>query len=180
MCKQCWDCPPELPVLALDIPSPGRPDMSHPQREDDLVIGTGRSTGWDTLSAAGALAGLGGMLGVFTGVLSEAGLGVLVRAGLFGAAIGALSGLITVTLVIPRSGLSPPRLGIGPPPAPRSLRWVCWLLPGEEGPALLADMKSCLTETRGKCKQLRYLTSYLLRTPQLIWIAWTECLRKRQ
>lgn len=152
--------------------------MSHSPQDDDLVIGTG-STRWDTLGAAGALASLGGALGVLAGVLTQSGVGVLVGAGSLGAVSGALSGLITVTLVIPRRG-QPPPLGTGPPPAPRSLRWLCWLLPGEEGPAWLAEVKSCLAETSGTGKRLRYLGNYLLRVPQLIWGAWAEHLRKRQ
>ncbi|MGH8919257.1 MAG: hypothetical protein ACRD0H_13180 [Actinomycetes bacterium] len=154
--------------------------MSQPPRDDDRVIGTGRSPRRDPLRAAGALASLGSVLGVFVGVLSESGIGVLVGAGSLGAVGGALGGLITVTLVIPQRGQLPPRLGTGPPPAPRALRWLCRLLPGEEGTAWVAEVKSCLAETGGRPKRLHYLGSYLLRVPPLIWHAWAEYLRKRQ
>ncbi|MGH3913962.1 MAG: hypothetical protein ACRDTC_11230 [Pseudonocardiaceae bacterium] len=153
--------------------------MSHLPHEDDRVIGTGHSPGRDPLRAAGALASLGSVVGVITGVLSESGVGVLIGAGSLGAVSGALGGLITVTLVIPRRGQVPPRQGTGPPPAPRALHWLCLLLPGEEGSAWVAEVRSCLAETPGTGKRLRYLGTYLLRVPQLIWHAWAECLRKR-
>lgn len=62
-------------------------------------------------------------------------------------------------------------------PAPRSLRWVRGLLPGDEGTAWWAELVSCLAETADKVEWRRYVRSYRRGVPRLIWTSWTERLR---
>lgn len=59
------------------------------------------------------------------------------------------------------------------PQAPRTLRWVHNLLPGEEGAAWLVEVTSCLAETLNKGERRRYLRSYRRSVPRLIWSSWT-------
>lgn len=61
-----------------------------------------------------------------------------------------------------------------PPSAPRTLRWVRGLLPGDEGAAWLAEVGSCLTETTDEGERRRYVRSYCRGVPRLIWTSWTE------
>lgn len=60
----------------------------------------------------------------------------------------------------------------------RSLRWVCVLLPGEEGSTWLAEVASCLAETSDPGERRRHVRSYRRAVPQLIWVSWAEYLRK--
>lgn len=60
------------------------------------------------------------------------------------------------------------------PAAPRSLWWVCGLLPGEEGGRWWAEVESCLAETPDVGQRRRFLRSYRRAIPQLIWTSWTE------
>ncbi|MGH3921807.1 MAG: hypothetical protein ACRDTT_02845 [Pseudonocardiaceae bacterium] len=61
--------------------------------------------------------------------------------------------------------------------APRSLRWVRGLLPGDEGTAWWAEVTSCLAETPDPGERRRYMRSYRRGVPRLIWTSWTEHLR---
>jgi hypothetical protein len=65
----------------------------------------------------------------------------------------------------------------GAAPAPRSLRWVRGLLPGEEGTAWWGDVISCLAETSDPAERRRYLRSYRQSVPQLVWTSWTSQVR---
>jgi hypothetical protein len=62
------------------------------------------------------------------------------------------------------------------PQAPKSLRWVRGLLPGEEGTAWLAEVASCLAETPDKRVRRRFARSYRRGVPRLIWTSWAEYL----
>lgn len=57
-----------------------------------------------------------------------------------------------------------------------SLRWVCGLLPGDEGTAWWAEVTSLLAEAPDKSTRRRYVRSYLRNVPRLIWTSWSEYL----
>lgn len=71
-----------------------------------------------------------------------------------------------------RSAQVPAHLRAVPPLAPRTLRWVRSLLPGDEGAAWLAEVTSCLAEAHDKGERRRYVRSYRRGLPQLIWTSW--------
>jgi hypothetical protein len=55
----------------------------------------------------------------------------------------------------------------------RSLRWICSLLPGEEGMAWWPEVTSCLAETPDPGPRRRYVRSYRRSVSQLVWSRWT-------
>jgi hypothetical protein len=57
-------------------------------------------------------------------------------------------------------------------PAPKTLRFVGGLLPGDEGTAWVAEVGSCLAEARDQSERRRYVRSYLRNVPQLVWTSW--------
>ncbi len=71
-----------------------------------------------------------------------------------------------------RAALVPEHLRAVPTLAPKTLRWVRGLLPGDEGAAWLAEMTSCLAEAHDKGERRRYVRSYRRGVPQLIWTSW--------
>jgi Domain of unknown function (DUF4383) len=77
----------------------------------------------------------------------------------------------------PRDRSAAGRLRGGPALAPRSLRWVSGLLPGEEGTAWWSEVTSCFAETPDPDERRRYLRSYRRSVPQLIWTSWTSEVR---
>lgn len=66
----------------------------------------------------------------------------------------------------------PEHLRAVPISAPKTLRWVGGLLPGDEGTAWLIEVVSCLAETLDKRTRRRYLRGYWRRVPRLIWTSW--------
>jgi hypothetical protein len=111
----------------------------------------------------------------YLGVLREVAVGVVV--GGVVVAVGFLLFLLVIGVVEVgkrRAVQVPAHLRTGPVLAPKTLRWVRGLLPGDEGAAWLAEVGSCLAETTDKGERRRYVRSYRRKIPQLIWTSWTE------
>ncbi|MGH3856769.1 MAG: hypothetical protein ACRDR6_25445, partial [Pseudonocardiaceae bacterium] len=139
--------------------------MSDLPREENLALGT--------LRAVGALGSLGGSLGVIVSVLAGNGgsaLGVLVGAGVL---IGAVSAIIIVPLSGQRQASRPI-----PSQAPRSLRWLRFLLPYVEGRAWLAEAAGVIAEAPDEDTRRHYLRCYRRAIPRLIFTIWSEHLRE--
>jgi hypothetical protein len=141
------------------------------------------------LSLVGLLVGVrgGGVLVVC--VLAVLTLDVLggLLVGVLGSLLGSLLGGVLGVVRVCVDGVLARRLGsralarghtVPTLAAPRSLRWVRGVLPDGEGAAWLAEVSSCLAETRNKGKRRRYLRSYRRNVPRLIWTSWTEHLSK--
>jgi len=60
---------------------------------------------------------------------------------------------------------------------PRTLYWMCRLLPKDEAIAWLTEVASSLAEAGDKGTRRRYIYSYLRTSPLLIWTSWIEYLR---
>ncbi|HSL07579.1 MAG TPA: hypothetical protein VK887_06335 [Pseudonocardiaceae bacterium] len=105
------------------------------------------------------------LIDVVAGIV--AGIGVVAVGGLL---------LVVVSVVVEvgqrRGAQVPAHLRAVSPLAPRTLRWVRGLLPGDEGAAWLAEVTSCLDEARDKGERRRYVRSYRRKVPQLIWTSW--------
>jgi hypothetical protein len=106
--------------------------------------------------------------GLFVGVLGS----------LLGSLLGGVLGVVRVLARRPGSRTLARGHTVPPLAAPRSLRWVRGVLPDGEGAAWLAEVSSCLAETRNRGKRRRYLRSYRRNVPRLIWTSWTEHLSK--
>jgi hypothetical protein len=139
------------------------------------------------IASVGVGATLLGLLGEVVDFLGAALLGIL---GFLGeVVVGLVTGcvivggvgfllLLIVSVVVEvgqrRGAQVPAYLRAVSPLAPRTLRWVRSLLPGDEGAAWLAEVTSCLAETTDKGERRRYMRSYRRNVPQLIWASWTE------
>ena len=119
-----------------------------------------------------------GLLGVcdLLGILGDVVVGVVV--GGVVVSVGFLLLLVIFGIGVEvgerRGAQIPAHLRAISPLAPRTLRWVRGLLPGDEGAAWLAEVTSCLSEARDKGERRRYVRSYCRGVPQLIWTSWTE------
>lgn len=115
---------------------------------------------------------IGGLVGGF-GAVGVVGVGV--GGGIVGGVLGGIVGSFNAKSDVQR-GLrgrrAPTRLGVVS--APRVLRWVRGLLPGDEGAAWLAEVNSCLAETADPCERRRYVRSYRREVPRLVWTSWSE------
>lgn len=112
---------------------------------------------------------VGGVVGVAIVGVAIVGVGVVVG----GVAIGGVGVVDGVSKLVRERRLAAHLRAI-PPLAPRTLRWVRGLLPGDEGAAWLAEVGSCLTETTDEGERRRYVRSYCRGVPRLIWTSWTE------
>lgn len=71
-----------------------------------------------------------------------------------------------------RRGRLPEHLRAVPVSAPKTLRWMGGLLPGDEGTAWLIEVVSCLAEAPDKKTRRQYVRSYWRGMPKLIWTSW--------
>ncbi|MGH3902415.1 MAG: hypothetical protein ACRDTA_30005 [Pseudonocardiaceae bacterium] len=120
------------------------------------------------------LLGLFGLRDVIVGFIVDVVFGVL--AGVIIVVVGGLLLLVVVSAVVEvgqrRGAQVPAHLRVVSPLAPRTLRWVRGLLPGDEGTAWLAEVTSCLAEARDKRERRRYIRSYRRSVRRLIWTSW--------
>ena len=125
--------------------------------------------------------GLLGFRDVVVSVVIDVVAGVVIGVGVV--AVGGLL-LIVVSVVVEvgqrRGAQVPAHLRAVSPLAPRTLRWVCGLLPGDEGAAWLAEVTSCLAEAHDKRERRRYVRSYRRGVPRLIWTSWALNLSSSQ
>ncbi len=123
------------------------------------------------IPAIGALGCFGGSLGMIIGVLGNNGIGALgVLAGA-GVLIGTLSALIALPLGRKREALR-----LIPAQPLRSLRFVFFVLPYDEGLNWLAEALSWLAEAPDDDVRRLYLRSYRRGIPKLVWVSWSEVL----
>lgn len=135
-----------------------------------VVVGLGFA-----VAAVTVVVGLfGATLLAVLGFLGEVIVGVVVGGGVIAVVGFLLLGVVSVVVEIGerRNAQDPAHLRAIPPLAPRTLRWVCGLLPSDEGAAWLAEVTSCLAEEHDKVERRRYVRSYRRGVPQLIWTSW--------
>lgn len=122
---------------------------------------------------------LSGVLAGVLGFLGEVVVGVIVGGAIVGGvgSLFLLVGVVAVEVGQRRAAQVPAHLRADSALAPKALRWVCGLLPGDAGEAWFAEVTSCVAETTDKGERRRYVRSYRRNVPQLIWTSWTEHLR---
>lgn len=161
------------------------------------------SSGVGVADVAGGV-GVGGsvVLGFFTdvgtlisvaffnalGFLGDVAVGIVVGGSIIAAAGFLLFSLMAVVIEvgarrgeqqIPRTPAMAAQPYGGPSltPTPRTLRWVCGLLPRGEGAAWLAEVRSCLAEAQDEDERRRHIRGYRRAVPRLVWTSWALHLR---